>query len=673
MPNPLLDLTDLPRFSAIRPEHVEPAIDTTLKENRALLRDLLDEDGAARWDSLVEPLEAMGHRLSRIWAPIGHLNAVLNSEPLREAYNRCLPKLSEYATELHQNEALCRAYETISTGQNGLDPAQRKVLEHALRDFRLSGVSLAGADKDRFRLLMHELATLQARFEENLLDASNAWHCRIHSEQALEGLPVGVKARAREAAAERGDEGWLLALDFPSYHAVLSHANDTDLRQQFYEAWTTRASDQGPHAGRWDNTTVIESILAHRHEAATLLGFANFAEYSLASKMAGEPSQVIAFIEDLAARSRPAAAAEYAEIETFAGRPLAPWDVAYFAERLRRERHSITDEMLRPYFPVHRVLSGMFELVGQLFGIEIHELAAPDAWHPGVQYFEVRDQNGPRGGFYVDLYARTHKRGGAWMDDCVGRARVDGHLERPVAFLVCNFMPAAADRPALLSHDEVVTLFHEFGHTLHHLLTRVDYPSVAGINGVAWDAVELPSQFMENFAWRAEVLPMISAHHQTGEPLPSALLDRLLGSRNFQAGMHMVRQLEFALFDFRIHSAPEALNATQVGAALDEVRRQVAVVPYPDSNRFAHGFSHVFGGGYAAGYYSYKWAEVLSADAFSAFEDAGIVDPETGERFLHEVLEVGGSIDAMDAFIAFRGRRPEPDALMRLCGIAGDP
>jgi oligopeptidase A len=479
-----------------------------------------------------------------------------------------------------------------------------------------------------------------------------------------------VKNRARETAAAQGTDGWLLTLDFPTYHAVLTHAHDEGLRRQFYTAWTTRASDQGPHAGRWDNTIVIENILAHRHEAARLLGFANFAEYSLASKMADTPSQVIAFLEDLAARSRPAAAREFAELEEYAGQPLAPWDVAFFGERLRRERHAITDEVLRPYFPVDRVLSGLFELAARLFGIEICATEAPDAWHPGVRYFEIRDRSGHRGGFYVDLYARAKKRGGAWMDDCIGRAALNGRLEHPVAFLVCNFMPATSERPALLSHDEVVTLFHEFGHTLHHLLTEVDYPSVAGINGVAWDAVELPSQFLENFAWRPEVLPLISAHYETGEPLPAELLERLLGSRNFQAGMLMVRQLEFALFDFRIHSAPAALTADQVAATLDEVRRHVAVVPYPDFNRFAHGFSHIFGGGYAAGYYSYKWAEVLSADAFSAFEEAGVTDAATGERFRRAVLEVGGSVDAMDAFVTFRGRQPEPDALLRLSGIA---
>ena len=671
MDNPLLDLSDLPKFSEIRPEHVEPAVDQVLAENRAALDELLQTPEAS-WQNVAEPLELMSHRLGRVWAPVGHLNAVVNSEPLREAYNRCLPKLSEYSTELGQNEKLFGAYRAIADQQDGLDAAQRKVVEHRLRDFRLSGVGLQGPEKQRFRDLMQELSSLQAKFEENLLDATNAWSRQLTDADQLDGLPADLKERARAAAADKDLKGWLLELDFPTYHAVLSHAHSEALRKDFYEAWTTRASDLGPHAGRWDNTRLMEQILAARQSAAHLLGYANFAEYSLATKMADDTGAVLSFLEDLAARSKPAAERDFAEIEAFAGRPLQAWDVPYYAERLRRERYAISDDALRPYFPVDRVMAGMFGLVETLFGIRIRAGAGREVWHQDVNYFEVEDDGGPRGGFYVDLYARQRKRGGAWMDDCVGRARLAGQLQHPVAFLVCNFMPATGGRPALLTHDEVVTLFHEFGHTLHHLLTRVDYPSVAGINGVAWDAVELPSQFMENFAWQAEVLPSISGHYESGEPLPDELLQRLLESRNFQSGMQMVRQLEFALFDFRIHSADHPMSAEEVQGVLAQVRRQVAVVPYPDFNRFANGFSHIFAGGYAAGYYSYKWAELLSADAFAAFEETGVLDPEAGRRFLRAVLEVGGSIDAMDTFVAFRGRKPEPDALLRHAGITGD-
>ena len=671
MNNPLLELSDLPRFSAIRPEHVEPAVDQVLAENRAALQSLL-HGSEASWTSVVEPLERMGHRLGRVWAPIGHMNAVVNSEPLRDAYNRCLPKLSDYSTELGQNEDLFRAYRSVSDVDAGLEPAQRKVIEHRLRDFRLSGVALAAPEKARFRALMQDLSTLQAKFEENLLDATNAWSRQITDGGELDGLPSDVKERARSTATAKDLKGWLLELDFPTYHAVLSHARSDALRRDFYQAWTTRASDIGPHAGRWDNTQIMEQILAARHEASSLLGYASFAEYSLATKMAEETGEVLGFLEDLAVRSHPAAERDFAEIETFAGRTLQAWDVPYYAERLRQQRYAISDDALRPYFPVDRVMQGMFALVETLFGIRIAVVAGMETWHDDVSYYEVSDADGPRGGFYVDLYARRRKRGGAWMDDCVGRAQLGGQFDRPVAFLVCNFMPATGERPPLLTHDEVVTLFHEFGHTLHHLLTRVDYPSVSGINGVAWDAVELPSQFMENFAWQADVLPTISGHYQSGEPLPADLLERLLASRNFQSGMQMVRQLEFALFDFRIHAADHTLSTAEIKQTLEEVRDQVAVVPYPETNRFANGFSHIFAGGYAAGYYSYKWAELLSADAFAAFEETGVLNPETGRRFLQAVLEVGGSVDAMDTFVAFRGRRPQPDALLRHAGIAGE-
>ncbi len=671
MENPLLDLSGLPRFNAIEAEHVGPAVDRVLDENRSLIEEIASASDPS-WHSVVVPMEQMEHRLGRVWAPVGHLNAVMNSPGLREAYNDCLPKLSDYATTVGQNEDLFNAYRRVAETESCLDPAQQKVVENAVRDFRLAGVALPAVDKARFKEIMQELSTLQARFEENLLDATNAWSRHITDETTLAGLPESVLDRARESAREKDQSGYLFRLDFPTYHAIQTHADDRALRREFYEAWVTRASDIGPHAGRWDNTSLMASILGLRHEAASLLGFSCYAEYSLATKMAATVDEVRDFLAELAARSRPVAQRELAEIESHAGEPVEAWDIAYYSEKLREKRFAISDEELRPYFPVQLVIQGLFEMTSRLFGIRIREASPPDCWHPDVVYYEVSDDDGLLGSFYVDLYARGRKRGGAWMDDCVGRARTEHGVDSPVAFLVCNFMPASGNRPPLLSHDEVVTLFHEFGHTLHHLLTAVEYPSVSGINGVAWDAVELPSQFLENFAWRPEVLPLISGHYQTGAPLPDDLLERLIGSRKFQAGMQMVRQLEFSMFDIGIHSADHGLSAAEITQALEAVRQQVAVIPCPDFNRFANSFSHIFAGGYAAGYYSYKWAEVLSADAFSAFESGPVLDPEIGERFRKHILEVGGSVDAMDAFVGFRGRRPDPAALLRLSGIAGD-
>ncbi|MEJ2515450.1 MAG: M3 family metallopeptidase [Gammaproteobacteria bacterium] len=668
--NPLLDLSGLPRFSAIRAEHVEPAVRQVIEENLAQLETVLSRARPPRWDNLVAPLEAMDHRLARVWAPVGHLNAVVNSEALRQAYNRCLPLLSDYATELGQHEGLFRAYGAVLENEGeSLHPGQRKIITDALRDFRLAGVALPAAQKSRFKAIMQELSGLQAKFEENLLDATHAWSMHLENDTRLDGLPEGAKRRAQETARSRGLEGWVLTLDFPCYHAVMSHARDRDLRRQMYEAWVTRASDAGPQAGQWDNGPVMADILRLRREAADILGFSSYADLSLATKMAPSVDEVRIFLEDLARRSRTAAARELDELRSFAGCELHAWDMAFWSERLRESAFEVSDEELRPYFPVEAVMSGMFAMVGELFGIRIRPGDAVDTWHSQVRFYRVEDADGSAlGGFYTDLYAREQKRGGAWMDECVGRARIDGHLDLPVAFLVCNFMPPVQDRPATLTHDDVVTLFHEFGHCLHHMLTRVEWPSASGINGVAWDAVELPSQFLENFAWEPDVLRGLSAHVGTGDSLPEDVLRRLVSSRNFQSGMQMLRQLEFALFDIRLHSR-ESVDAAAVVEELDAVRREVAVVSYPDFNRFAHGFSHIFGGGYAAGYYSYKWAELLSADAFDAFADAGALDPETGRRFRRCILEVGGSVEAMDAFVAFRGRAPKPDALLKQAGI----
>jgi oligopeptidase A len=671
MTNPLLTDSPLPDFPAIEASHVEPAIRQLLEGNRRALAALL-AGGAEGWDGLVAPIERMHHRLARAWSPVGHLNGVMNGDDLRVAYNACLPLLTAYHTELAQNADLCAAYQRVLDRDGAsLDAAQRKLLENALRDFRLAGVSLPADRKQRFGQVMERLATVQAKFDENVLDATNAWSRNVADEAELAGLPANTVHRARQTAEAAGQAGWLLSLDAPNYQAVMTHAESATLRREFYEAWVTRASDQGPHAGKWDNSPLMAEILALRSEAANLVGFTNFAEYSIATKMAHRTHEVLDFLRELARVSRPAAKREFAEVEQFAGRSLEAWDVAFYAERLKRARLDVSEEALRPYFPLPRVLAGLFTVVTRLYGVRI--VARPDAlvYHDDVRYFDIVDRDGtPRGGFFLDLYARPKKRGGAWMDECVGRIRMADASALPVAYLVCNFSPPVGSQPSLLTHQEVVTLFHEFGHGLHHMLTRVDYPSIAGINGVPWDAVELPSQFMENFAWRDEVLPLISAHVETGEPLPAEMLRKLQGTRTFQAGMHTARQLEFALFDFRLHAEYVPHAPPRIAETLAEVRAEVAVVRPPAFNRFPNSFQHVFSGGYAAGYYSYKWAEVLSADAFGAFEEHGVFDLPTARRFLKSILERGGSRDAMEAFVEFRGRKPQIEPLLRQLGLA---
>jgi len=674
MTNPLLTDSPLPDFPAIEASHVEPAIRQLLEGNRRALAALLT-GGAEGWDGLVAPIERMHHRLARAWSPVGHLNGVMNSDDLRVAYNACLPLLTAYHTELAQNADLCAAYQRVLDRDGAsLDAAQRKLLENALRDFRLAGVSLPADRKQRFGQVMERLATVQAKFDENVLDATNAWSRHVADEVELAGLPANTVQRARQTAEAVGQSGWLLSLDAPNYQAVMTHAESDTLRREFYEAWVTRASDQGPHAGQWDNSPLMAEILALRSEAANLVGFSSFAEYSIATKMAHRTDEVLDFLRELARVSRPAAKREFAEVEQFAGRSLEAWDVAFYAERLKRARLDVSEEALRPYFPLPRVLAGLFTVVTRLYGVRI--VARPDAlvYHEDIRYFDIVDRDGtPRGGFFLDLYARPKKRGGAWMDECVGRIRMADASALPVAYLVCNFSPPVSSQPSLLTHQEVLTLFHEFGHGLHHMLTRVDYPSVAGINGVPWDAVELPSQFMENFAWRDEVLPLISAHVETGEPLPAEMLRKLQGTRTFQAGMHTARQLEFALFDFRLHAEYVPHAPPRIAETLAQVRDEVAVVRPPAFNRFPNSFQHVFSGGYAAGYYSYKWAEVLSADAFGAFEEHGVFDLPTARRFLKSILERGGSRDAMEAFVEFRGRKPQIEPLLRQLGLAAWP
>jgi oligopeptidase A len=678
MNNPLLSMTGLPPFLQIRPEHVEPAIDQVLAENRARLQELLDVNQAYTWDNLVQPLEDMEERLSRIWSPVGHMNAVVNSDELREAYNACLPKLSDYATEMGQNDRLFKAFKSIAEGPEykGLDTAQKKIIDNALRDFRLSGIDLSDADKQRYREIMQELSRLTSKFSENLLDATQAWTKHVTDLSVLEGLPESALALAEQTAEREGKEGWLFNLEFPSYFPVLTYADSRELRREMYTAYVTRASDEGPTAGKWDNTPIMEQILALRYEFSRLLGFANYAERSIATKMAASTDQVTDFLQQLAERSLPVARQELEELRQFAHEQfgtteMEAWDVAYYSEKLRQKRYSIAQEELKPYFPETRVVPGMFAVVEKLYGLKIRQVEAVDTWHKDVRFYEILDRDDAlRGQFYLDLYARPNKRGGAWMDECISRKRSGDKLQYPVAYLTCNFSPPIGDKPALFTHNEVETLFHEFGHGLHHMLTQVDYPSVSGISGVAWDAVELPSQFMENWCWEKEALDLFARHYETGETMPDELFGRMNATRHYQAAMQMLRQIEFALFDMRMHRDHELVKKEGIQRLLDEVREEVSVVIPPDWNRFQHGFSHVFAGGYAAGYYSYKWAEVLSADAFSRFEEEGLFNDQVGKDFLHTVLELGGSRKAIDIYKAFRGREPSIDALLRHSGLA---
>ncbi|MCU7875565.1 MAG: oligopeptidase A [Candidatus Thiodiazotropha sp. (ex Lucinoma borealis)] len=676
MKNTLLEMHGLPAFSSITPAMIEPAIDQLIQGNRQTIEQLLNTQIDFTWNNLVEPLERIEDRLSRAWSPVSHMNAVVNNDELRAVYNASLPKLSEYATEIGQNRQLCDAYKKVND-QAGLKQAQQQLLHNALLDFRLSGVDLDHEKQQRFKEISQELPRLTTKFEENLLDATHAWSKLISDRSSLLGLPESALALAKQTAAQRDQVGWLLTLDFPSYLPVMTYADDRELRQEVYQAFATRASDQGPHAGQWDNSEEMEQLLKLRHEQARLLGYSNYAERSLARKMAASTDQVMTFLTDLAERSRKQAEQELKALRLFAEtefgiKDLQAWDIGYYSEKLRQQRHNISQEELKPYFPETRVVPGMFAVVERLFGIHINEVSGVDSWHPDVRFFEIHDKEQHlRGQFYLDLYARPKKRGGAWMDECASRFFTDTVDQLPVAYLTCNFSPPVDGKPALFTHDEVQTLFHEFGHGLHHLLTKVDYPAVSGINGVAWDAVELPSQFMENWCWEKEALALISGHVDSGEPIPDELYQRMYAARNFQSAMQMVRQLEFSLFDFRIHREYDPEKGGRIYDILEQVRQQVSVIRAPTWNRFAHGFSHIFAGGYAAGYYSYKWAEVLSADAFSLFEERGIFNPDTGQAFLQEVLEQGGSRDAMELFVAFRGREPEIEPLLRHCGITG--
>jgi oligopeptidase A len=669
--NPLLELDSLPAFGRIEASHARPALENVLAENRARLAELTAQTSPT-FASLVIPVEELSYRLSRVWSPVGHLNAVANSAQMREAYNECVPLLTAYSSELGQNTALQAGYAHVLLHEGGtLDPAQRKVVENALRDFRLAGVDLRPDEKARYRDVAQRLAQLATKFSENVLDAARFYTRSVIDSAELAGLPANAVDRAAADAREANQAGWLFKLDQPTYMTVMASAESPQLRRDIYEAWITRASELGPSAGKFDNTPIIADILPLRHELARLVGFDNFADYALATRMAKSSKQVLGFLDDLARRCMPAARQEFSDLEEFAGRKLNAWDMAFYSERLQESRFKVSQEALRPYFPLPKVLSGLFALIRRLYGVSVRERPGVGVWHLSVRYYDLLDQNERIvAGFFLDPYSRTEKRSGAWMDECVIAKSLPTGTALPVAQLVCNFTAPVGSGPSLLTHDEVTTLFHEFGHGLHHMLTRVAYPSIAGINGVAWDAVELPSQFMENFVWRPEVLPFISAHVDTGEPLPVDMLQRLLGTRTFNAALDTLRQIELASFDFELHANFEPQAGAKVAEMLAGVRRRVAVVPAAPFNRMPASFAHIFAGGYAAGYYSYKWAEVLAADAFEAFEEAGVFDSATAARFRDSILARGGSLDAMDAFVRFRGREPDVRPLLKQTGIA---
>ncbi len=677
MTNPLLENLTLPVFGRIRPEHVEPAVDQLLDEHRTLLRSVLDKPGEHTWETLFQPLEEKGDQLKRAWSPVSHLHSVADNEALRQAYNACLPKWTDHYTELGQNVDFFRACKTLADSEqySRLDISRKKIIDNALRDFHLSGIDLGQQEKDRFKELQQRLSQLQTRYEENLLDATHAWTKPVVDKSLLDGLPDTAIELAAETARQRDLTGWLFTLDYPSYQPVMTYADDRNFRREMYTAYNTRASELDPDAGKWDNGPLMTGILSTRQELAALLGYRNYAEYSLATKMADTPAEVMEFLHNLAAHSGATARQEMATLEDFAAqeygvKDLQAWDIPYYSEKLRQKKFDFSQEELRPYFPAGQVVEGLFSVVKKLYGLSITGRDGIDTWHSDVMFFEVKDESGRlRGGFYLDLYARRHKRGGAWMDECVTRRLNNGSVQTPVAYLTCNFTPPVPGKPSLLTHDEVLTLFHEFGHGLHHMLTLIDHAAVAGINGVPWDAVELPSQFLENWCWERESLDLFARHYENGEPLPGDLFGKMQQARTFHAGMHMVRQLELALFDFRLHNDRRGHDTDDIQALLDDVRRDVAVVKAPPDNRFQHGFGHIFAGGYAAGYYSYKWAEVLSADAFSRFEEDGIFNAATGRDFLHTILEQGGSREPMDLFVEFRGRKPVIDALLRHSGI----
>jgi oligopeptidase A len=673
--NPLLDFSGLPRFSEVKPDHVTPAVDELVAEGRRTTE--AATQARPTWNEFVAPLEDANERLGRAWGQVAHLHAVLDSPALREAYNASLPKVSQYWTELGQNLALFQKYKELHRSPEfaSLSPARKKIVDNALRDFRLGGAELPLEKKQRYADIQEELAKLSAKFSENVLDATNAFSILV-DEKRISGIPEDVLQAAREAAERDAKPGWKFTLQMPSYLPVMQYADERSLRETMYRESATRASEFGKP--QWDNTSLIARIVELRRELAQLLGYKTYAEVSLTPKMAESPAQVLAFLDELARHARPFAEKDAAELRSFAKQELGiaelqAWDVGYASEKLRAKRYSFSDQEVKQYFPEDVVLQGVFRVAQALYQIDIVPAKAP-VWHEDVRFFEIRDAAGAVvGHFYMDLYARETKRGGAWMDDAITRRRKGAQIQTPVAHLNTNFSRPVGGKPALFTHDEVLTLFHEFGHGLHHLLTRVEDLGVSGINGVEWDAVELPSQFMENFAWEWDVLRHMTRHVGEGEmrglPLPRELFDKMIAAKNFQSGLAMLRQIEFAWFDMQLHSDFDPASGRTAQQLLEEVRNRIAVLRPPAYNRFPNSFSHIFAGGYAAGYYSYKWAEVLSADAYSFFEETGVLDARAGQRFRDEILAVGGSRPAAESFRAFRGREPRVDALLRHNGM----
>lgn len=650
-----------------------------IEECRNKIEQVLEGNTSPSWDNLVAPIEEVDDRLGRIWSPVSHMNSVMNSDELRDAYESCLPVLSEYGTWVGQHKGLFEAYKAIKASEafSALDQAQQKTITDALRDFELSGIGLPADEQHRYGEISKRQSELGSQFSNNVLDATMGWSKQVTDVAELAGMPESALAAAQAAAEAKELEGYLLTLDIPSYLPVMTYCDNQELRKELYEAYVTRASDRGPNAGKWDNTEIITEQLKLRHEIARMLGFSTYSEKSLSTKMAETPDQVLGFLNDLAVKAKPQGEREVEELRQFAEKEfgvseLNLWDIAYYSEKQKQNLFEISDEELRPYFPESNAVSGLFEVLNRVFGMSVTEREGVDTWHDSVRFFDIFDATGTlRGSFYLDLYAREHKRGGAWMDDCRGRRITQsGDLQTPVAYLTCNFNKPVGDKPALFTHDEVVTLFHEFGHGIHHMLTQVEAGAVAGINGVPWDAVELPSQFLENWCWEEEALSFISGHFETGEALPKEMLEKMLAAKNFQSAMFILRQLELGLFDFTLHTEYDPEVGARVLETLADVKSKVSVLPSLDWNRFSHSFGHIFAGGYSAGYYSYLWAEVLSADAFSAFEEEGIFNTETGNRFLNNILEMGGSEEPMELFKRFRGREPQIDAMLRHAGIS---
>ena len=673
----ILDFSGLPKFSEIEVKDIEPAIDKLMAENKQELDNLLSGNTELSWQEFINRLEQMDNKLSRAWSPVSHMNSVVNTDALRKVYDNCLPKLSAYATEQTQNKKLYETYNSIKNSEeyNELDQVNKKIIDNALLKFKLNGVALNQQEKEKFKEIKQNLSSLKSKFEQNVLDATQAFRIHIDDKAELAGLPEFVREMAKQAAVQEELEGWVFTLDAPSFISVMTYSDKRKFREEMYNAFTTRASAKGPNAGEFDNTEIMQEILSNRNKLAEILKYDNYAEISIADKMAESTTEVLNFLYDLVDKSKPQAKVEFETLKLFAKkhldiRKLEAWDIMYVSEKLKQKEYGISQEELKPYFPADKVIKGLFEIVKRIYGLEILEKKDIDVWHKDVMFYEIYDENKDlRGQFYLDLYARNNKRGGAWMNECISRMKIDDDIQIPVAYLTCNLTPPVGNNQALFGHDEVTTLFHEFGHGLQHMLTKIDSSSVSGISGVEWDAVELPSQFMENWCWEKEGIELISGHVETGKSLPENLYKKLIKAKNFQSAMLMVRQLEFAIFDFRLHMEFATESFRGIQQLLDEIRNQVAVIIPPEYNQFQHSFTHIFAGGYAAGYYSYKWAEVLSADAFSKFEETGVFNQNTGKEFLHSILETGGSEKAIDLFKRFRGREPKIDALLKHSGL----